>query len=221
MLTATPTNRGTGISIWGDDDELRSLYHLVHKLAGDSEYTDDAKGGRIKILHCFAYEIRHAYQESRLTKPLTIAEGVHQTDFGFNFSWIDLLFTLNCLRFNAAYTPTDSEDQIILQRLEQITRQALQDFDSKGAQEIEQFIGPHLLNINHPWIWQFNQQIEIDYMEMNINKSRFRQIPNLLRQTEKWGPLHSFLIGKIKTTAQELNCDVYEIEYLESPDIKW
>ncbi|MGF7077724.1 DUF6904 family protein [Mucilaginibacter sp. UYCu711] len=221
MLTATPTKRGTGISIWGDDEDLRALYQLVHTLAGDSEYTNDSKGGRVQILHCFAYEIRHAYQESRLTKPVTITEGVHQTDFGFNFSWIDLLFTLNCLRFNAAYTPTEPDDQTTLDRLEQITRQALQEFDTKGAQEIERFVGPHLLNVNHPWIWQFNQQLEIDYMEMNVNKTRFRNIPNLLRRTEKWSPLHSFLIGNIKATAKELNCDVYEIEYLEYPNIKW
>jgi hypothetical protein len=221
LLTATPTKNGTGLSIWGDDDDLRSLYQLVHALTGDGEWTDDAKGGRVKILHSFSYEIRHAYQEERLKKQGIVVDGVHLTLFGFNYSWIDLTFTLACLRFNAAYIPTDSDDQATLERLETITIQALHEFDPKGGQEIEQFIGPPMLNVNHPWIWQFNQQIEIDYMEMNVNKTRFRKIPNLLRQTEKWGPLYSFLISKINATAKDLDCDVYEIEYLEYPSIKW
>ena len=221
MLSSTSTKRGTGITIWGDEDDLQFLYQLVHQLAGDSHWTDDAKGGRCKILHSFAYEIRHAYQGSRLTRPVEITPGVHTADHGFNYSWIDILFTLACIRFNAAYTPTDKIDQELLGQLETIVKQALYEFDVKGAKEIEKFIGPHTLNVNHDWVWQFNQQIEIDYMEMNVNKTRFRNIPYLLNQTERWAPAHEWLKGKIKRTGTELGCDVYEIEYLEYPNIKW
>lgn len=221
MLSATCTKRGTGITIWGDDDDLRYLYLLVHTLAGEGEWTNDARGGRIKILHSFAYEVRHAYQESRLSRAVEITPGVHKTEFGFNYSWIDILFTLACLRFNAAYTATDEEMQSCLDQLEQWIRKALFAFDGKGAKHIEPLIGPHTLYVTHEWIWQFNQQIQIDYMEMNANKTRFRNIPYLLNQTERWGPTHSYLKSKIKRTADELGCDVYEIEYLEFPDIKW
>lgn len=221
MLSATSTKRGTGISIWGDGDDLRFLYQLVHQLAGVSHWTDDAKGGRCKILDGFAYEVRHAYQESRLDRKVEITPGVHVIEQGFNYSWIDMLFTLACLRFNASYTPTDETDQEWLDHLENCVNKALYEFDRKGAVEIEKFIGPHKLNVNHDWVWLFNQQIEIDYMAMNANKTRFRNIPCLLNQTEKWGPTHSWLIAKIKKTAIELECDIYEIEYLESPNIKW
>jgi hypothetical protein len=221
LLTATATKRGTGITIWGDDEDLRYLYQLVHSLTPYSEWTHDAIGGRIMILHSFAYEVRHAYQDDRLKKADPVVEGIHQTALGFNYSWIDIIFTLCCLRFNAAYAVTDEYDQSTLDQIEKITKQALHEFDPKGAKEIEEFIGPHRLNVNHPWIWQFNQQLEIDYMEMNVNKTRFRNIPDLLRRTEKWSPLHPFLTGKIKATAKELNCEVYEIEYLEYPNIQW
>jgi len=221
MLSATCTKRGTGISIWGDEDDLRFLYQLVHQLSGGSHWTDDAKGGRCKILDSFAFEVRHAYQESRLNRQVEITTGVHTTEQGFNFSWIDMLFTLACLRFNAAYAPTDQTDQEWLDNLEQCVRGTLYEFDAKGAKDIEKFIGPHVLNVNHDWVWQFNQQIEIDYLEMNVNKTRFRNIPYLLNQTDRWGPTHSWLKGKIQRTASELGCDVYEIEYLEYPNIKW
>jgi hypothetical protein len=221
MLSATCTKHGTGISIWGDEDDFRELYQLLHKLSGESHWTDDAKGGRIRILDSFAYEVRHTSQERRLSRPVEVTPGVHFTDQGFNYSWIDMMFTLACLRFNAAYTPTDQSDQDQLNHLELLVKQALYQFDSKGALEIEKLIGPHVLNVNHEWVWQFNQQIEIDYMEMTVNKTRFRKIPYLLKQTEYWSPTHSWLISKIERTATALGCDVFEIEYLEYPKIKW
>ncbi|WP_158828984.1 DUF6904 family protein [Mucilaginibacter lacusdianchii] len=221
MFSATCTKRGTGITIWGDEDDFRFLYDLVHKLAGDGEWTDDAKGGRTRILHSIAYEVRHAHQETRLMRPVEIASGVHVTEFGFNYSWIDLLFTLACLRFNAAYTATDEEEQTCLSRLEFWTKKALHEYDGKGAQHIETFIGPHALNVNHEWVWHFNQQIQMDYLEMNANKTRFRNIPYLLNQTEKWGPTYNNLNGKIARTAQELGCGIFEIDYTGFKDVKW
>lgn len=74
MLQGYPTKNGTGISIFGDYGDLKSLYAAVHEIAGSLDENNSRTKAQYQLLMNFAYEIRKAYSGQRLTDRL-IFEG--------------------------------------------------------------------------------------------------------------------------------------------------
>lgn len=66
MLQSNPTKKGTGIELWGDYGDLTRLYETIHKIGERlNEYKKEEKG-QSDIIMGFAYEVRKAFQHSRL-----------------------------------------------------------------------------------------------------------------------------------------------------------
>ncbi|WP_432327994.1 DUF6904 family protein [Mucilaginibacter sp. P25] len=70
MLQAYPTKNGTGVSIFGDYGDLKSLYEVVHGIAVSINADIPTQKGQNQLLMNFAYEIRKAYQGQQLTEEM-------------------------------------------------------------------------------------------------------------------------------------------------------
>lgn len=172
MLQGFPTKHGTGISIYGDNADLRSLYQTIHKIAERTEKNHDDP--LYVTLMAFAYEIRKAFSESRLKEKLIIDD--HENEcLGFHYLWTDLLITLSVLRHEAGYVATSKIDQANLYLLESVTKHALETYDLQGARTLKEFIGQRI-PINNPLLMQINQFINMEYLKTSATKTRFRTL---------------------------------------------
>lgn len=122
MLVAFPTKKGTGISIYGDRADLRSLHETIHKLA--EKHGEHPSQPQTDLLMGFAYEVRKAYEDQRSHEEL-IVSGAEVAYVGFNYLWTDLLILLCVARTCAGRTATSGIDQVNLLLLETRTKEAL------------------------------------------------------------------------------------------------
>lgn len=138
MLQGFTTRNGTGIAIYGDYCDLRSLYLTIGKVSEKvSQNTDDPQ---YATLMGFSYEVRKAYSEQRLKEVITF-DGNRDIEYlGFYYLWTDLLIFMNIFRHQAAYTVTEDLDQANLYMLEYIAKKALDSYDPKGAALLKSLI---------------------------------------------------------------------------------
>jgi len=141
MLQANPTESGTGISIYGDYADLDSLYETVHHIEDSLDEDNAYQRDQHMLLMNFAYEIRHAYQGTRLVKEMRFDDDYIHHYYGFQLVWTDLLIFTNALCNNAAYIQTDKLNQANLYLLEYVVEKALHAYDPTGAAEIQRLIG--------------------------------------------------------------------------------
>src|SRR5690606_7608824 len=112
MLQGYPTNNGTGISIFGDYGDLNSLYATVHEIANSLDQYNMRTKAQHQILMNFAYEIRKAYSDQRLTDKLIFdGDDKEMLYYGFHCVWTDILIFISALRHNAGYVQTDKLQQ--------------------------------------------------------------------------------------------------------------
>jgi hypothetical protein len=93
MIYIEPTKRGIGITVWGTQDDLNTLYAIVGKFWGEDQ-TPNIPGNenRNKLLGWFSYDLRKAYEGQRL-KRNTSPDGFDTaTYFGNQFTWVHFLF---------------------------------------------------------------------------------------------------------------------------------
>ena len=69
MLQGFSTQNGTGITIYGDYCDLRSLYLTISKISDKICLTEDDP--QCITLMSFSYEVRKAYSEQRLKEEIT------------------------------------------------------------------------------------------------------------------------------------------------------
>ena len=221
MLQGFSTQNGTGITIYGDYCDLRSLYLTISKIAEKvSRLEDDPKN---LTLMSFSYEVRKAYSDQRLKEEITF-DGDRKIDyFGFQCLWPDLLIFINVLREQAAYSVTNELDQANLYIIEHITKKALEEYDQEGAALLKNLIH-NGINVDNPLLVQINEFINIEYLKLKPTKKRFRNLYKLITNhfsswTEDGKNLKKFLDEKAKelgTTADKISFDEKEL-----PDVVW
>ena len=221
MLQGFSTQYGTGITIYGDYNDLRSLYWTILKI---SEKTLQVKDEPKSVtLAAFSYEVRKAYSEQRLKEELTFDGDRNIEYFGFQYLWTDLLILLNVLRYQASYTTTSDLDQANLYLLEHITKKALDGYDPEGAASLKDLIGQRI-DIGDPLLCQINEFVNIEYLRIKPSKARFRRLHLLISShfspyTKEGKELRQFLQAK----AKEIQAPVSEITFddKEFPEFIW
>ncbi|MGJ7030868.1 DUF6904 family protein [Niabella hirudinis] len=228
MIYIIPTGGGMGVELWGTYGDLYRLYEIIGKFWAKEDKNGPqpkASENRDKAISAFSYEIRKAFQGSRLEQPerghFHYSDGRH---LGVQISWVHFLFSLTAIKFNMRYSPTDKEDigQILL--LEYWLEKAMFDYDAVGAQQLSGFIEDGLYGGN-PHIYQYMRRITYDFFVLGGGKMAFRKLPQLLKKgiffSESYKEYEAFL----KKEAQRLNCDSSELELgddnFDYDSIKW
>lgn len=220
MIQAHPTNKGTGIEIYGDYGDLSNLYETVRKIAHRSEEYDATFKGQFQILMNFAYEIRKAYSNERLYQKMSYDSDHEVYYFGFQYLWTDLLYTISALRYNAGYVPLTKLDQATLYLIEFFTKKAIIEFDPQGAENIQHFIGQRL-DTTDELVYLINGAIDSEYLSEKPTIRRFRNIPNLLISYSSHLDKYRRFKLDLQIRADELNCGILDIEYENLPDVIW
>lgn len=132
MLIGFPTKYGTGIEIFGDEEDLKNLNEVTHIIRGD----DDSLS--FNMLINFSYETKKAYMEQRLKSPAK--SFIPKNYLGFRLFWPEIIVSVNLLRLNAGYRPTDKNIQSVLYNLEYIVEEALKNFDLILGVELAKYL---------------------------------------------------------------------------------
>jgi len=210
MLQGFTTKKGTGISIYGDYNDLKFLHQTLYKSCDTPN--DDDKNPISNIILNFAYEVRKAYSRNRLKEVLTF-DGVNDIEYlGFNYLWTDLLVTISALRHQAGYITTDEIDQANIYILEYITKMALEQYDEKGALILKNYIGQRI-DIEQPLLEQILQYINIAYLEEKPTKTRFRNIDNYLHHFASSTHEHKDFLIILEQRAMQMNCKPMELTF--------
>lgn len=221
MIKTFPTKRGTGVSIYGLADNLKYAYDVVHYLATSLDEGNIHMKGKHQLLMNFAYEIRKAYQGSRLTKTFIHQYGEEITYVGFDLVWTDILIFLNVLRDQAGYMPTSKRMQSVLYSLEAGIEEAIRAYDPENADEILTFIENRFM-IQSQYCFIIYQAVHIEFVGHSGGKRRFRKIPNLLSSHfSEFHDIHIDFVKRLEAMAKQQNCDPTELGYSEFPEIKW
>lgn len=228
MIYMMPTERGIGVELWGTYGDLYRLHEIIGKFWGKEEETGPqpkASANRDKAISAFSYEIRKAFQGSRLERlergHFHFSDGRH---LGVQISWVHFLFSLTAIKFNMRYSPTDKQDIAQIMLLEYWLEKAMFSYDEVGARELQGFIEDGLYGAN-PHIYQYMRCITHEFFILGGGKMAFRKLPQLLKKgiffSESYKEYEQFL----KKEALRLNCDSCELELSDDDfdydDIRW
>ncbi|HET7116343.1 MAG TPA: hypothetical protein VFI29_07615 [Hanamia sp.] len=221
MLQGFSTQNGTGITIYGDYCDLRSLYLTIDKIAEKvSQIEDDP---RYVTLMGFSYDVRKAYSEQRLKEEITFDGDRKIEYFGFQFLWPDLLIFISVLRYQASYSIMNELDQSNLYLLEHITKKALEEYDQVGVTLLKNLIGQQI-NILDPLLVQINEFINIEYLKLKPSKKRFRDLYLLISNNfSSWTKESKNLKIFLEEKAKELGATADKISFDEKgfPEVVW
>nr|WP_199079841.1 hypothetical protein [Pedobacter sp. ASV19] len=221
MLQAIATKSGTGVSIFGDYADLSSLYDTVHHIADALDEENKYQRGQHMLLMNFAYEIRHAYQGTRLIQRMSFDDEQSFNYYGFQLVWTDVLIFVSVLRENAGFLSTGRLNQANLYLLEYVLEQALSSYDATGAAEIIPLLGRGL-NIDGELSFIIYQTVHVQFVGDRSGKARFRKIPHLLRSYfSSWSPEHKQMLHSLTQSAKVHGCEIHELEFSDFPEIKW
>ena len=222
MLQAYPTKNGTGVSIFGDYGDLKSLYETVHDIASALDENNKSQKGQHLLLMNFAYEIRKGYSGQRLTDEVSFpGENYTLHYYGFQLVWTDILIFISALRHNAGYIQTERLHQAGMYLLEYVVERALHEYDQTGAAEIKNFIARGIA-VSTEYAFIIYQAIHLEYVADRAGKTRFRKIPKLLTNYfNTWAPEFKGLIASFEQSAREQKCEVTDLEFQDFPEIKW
>ncbi|MGB6152278.1 MAG: hypothetical protein WBG48_09815, partial [Pricia sp.] len=201
--------------------DLSSLHSTIHKIGTRLNDYDEKFKGQSDIIMGFAYEVRKAYEGSRLKEEFNFSSQDKVYYQGAQYLWTDLLFSISVLRLNAGYVTMDELDQANLYILEYITRKSLFEYDPKGAQDIQDFIGQRI-NVHDKLIFLMLQGINYEYLSNRPTKTRFRSIPKLIiGYTTPFTETHKLWKKELEKNAKRLKCDLLKIDYGEYPEFEY
>lgn len=222
MLSAYPTKKGTGISIYGDYGDLYTLYQTVTQVSLALDEARPIQKAHNMLLTNFAYEIRHAYSGHRLMEKINYIDDVELQSYGFRIIWPDMLVYLAVLRSCAGFTPTSKLHQSVLYMLEHLVEKAMFDYDAQGATILKDFICQQI-SIHHELALQLYQATHLSFISQYPGKPRFRKISNLITSHfSTYSAEHKKVVLDIEMYAKAHNCAPQDV-YLESefPEIEW
>lgn len=222
MLFSKPTKHGTGLILYGQQDELELLYEVIHGLAANLDDDKEDTKGKCLLLMNFAYEVRKAIQGDRIIQDFVIGgNDGFVTHYGCEFVWIDMLLFTNVLRYQARFFLLNRKYQAILAYLELAVEEALIEYDKKGASSISPLIGQGI-DIDTNYIFLIYQHAHIEFVSTKPSKKRFRDIPDLINcYFSKQSMYHKKLIKLIEEDAIKYNCRGVDLEVDEFPKIVW
>jgi len=221
MLQSNPTKKGTGIEIWGDALDLRSLHSTIHKIADNvSEEIPETKAQAL-ILLGFAYEVRKAEEGFRLHK--TINPGPEQKcDYvGLQYLWVDVIMVISVLRYNAGFVILHEQDQANLFMLTHAIRTAMEHYDAEGAKRLTKYLKGGISSWD-PMLILMLQGINFEYLSQKPGKTRFRKLADLIKgYTSHYEETHKLWKKELDKNAKKFNCSIFDLDYEEYPEFEW
>lgn len=211
MLIGYPTKFGTGIEIYGDYYDLRSLHevlHTIHRDVGEASFVSDLCMG-------LAYEVRKANGGHRQKKKIRPDDKTFY--YGFQYSWPDILITLNVLRQSVGYLGNYHEINANLFRLEHITIEALKQYDEVTAIKLVKWITEHKILL-YSGVNQILDEIRMRHYTEKNGKTRFKKLNQHIELILHYTKEHLELMQHYEERAKRLNCN---IENLEIPLQMW
>ena len=198
------------MEFWGDRNDLTSLYDTFNILSYSEFINPETYARNEQLLSIIPYEIRHAFQGDRLVDNKIDNGDINTTYYGFKTDWITLLYSISALRYNAGMQPTNELVQSNLFLLEYLTRSALHNYDSMGADAIETYIN-NKIDVTTKYLYHIHQYALRQFFCYKPGLKRFRQIPNILTRL-MYGTYLDSLIKIVDESAKELNCEIREVE---------
>ena len=225
MFYMIPTKGGLGVELWGTYDDLEQFYDLL-----TSNYLDEEKNhfpnneNRVSLLSSFSYEIRKAYEGSRLKNDKSPISHIPATYLGCTFSWPHILFSLTAYKFTLVYSPTSKLEASYIQILEYWLENAMQRYDPVGALKLKSFINGSLYGGN-PCIYQYMRSINLEFLSQGGGKRNFRKLPTILKRGQSGTDAYADYMEelekfakKVKTTPDLLEVDDEDFDY---EGLKW
>ena len=93
MIYAQATKKGTGVSIFGDELDLRNLHETIHFLVNDAPLMEEQKEGLLNL----AYELRHAAQGDREIEKVGYEKDNKNIYYGTKLVWPQILYEVAIL----------------------------------------------------------------------------------------------------------------------------
>ena len=212
MIYITPTKRGMGIELWGTYEDLNNFYEVISRFWMD-ENKPNIKGfeNRDKLISGFSYEIRKAFEGSRLKRETSHYSFDKVEYFGAQISWPHFIFSLTALKYNMRYRETTKYDISMFLLIEFWLEKAMISYDEIGASNLIGFIEDGIYGANE-YIYSYMRSINLDYFLLGGGKRAFRKLPELLKRgvfyTEEYKAYKTFL----ETEARKLGCEINNME---------
>lgn len=213
MLSAMPTKKGTGLSLFGHADDLETLHETIHFLCGGSEGALDQHEHALSV----AYEIRKAFERQREVRNSEYGELL-----GTSFVWPHIVFYASYFRQLAAYLPTNKKHQSILSSLEYCIESALVEYDPKVGAEVVS-IYPPVGAVTPGFFDSYIADVTYSFLYQNgSGRMRFRRLPVLVRSMAQWSPEYGEYAAVLEREAKKQGCSPYQLhDSREWPEIEW
>lgn len=225
MIYIIPTKRGMGVELWGTREDLTNFYNVVGRFWNDDNKLN-IKGyeNRDKLISGFSYEIRKAFEGSRLKRETSHYSFDEIEYLGAQISWVHFLFSVTALKFNMRYSETSKFDISMMLQIEFWLEKAMNNYDEIGARNLVGFIEDGLYGANE-FIYHYMRSINLDYFLLGGGKRAFRKLPDLLKRgifyTDEYRSYKTFL----ENDAKRLGCEIDNMEIdddnVDYDSIKW
>lgn len=213
MLYLIPTKKGIGVEIWGTYEDLDFLYDFIDRFwTVDGDYKNiPGEESRNIVISSFSYEIRKAKQGARLVRSESHLHPIKNQYLGCQITWVHLLFTLSCIKFNMQFDEVDKLERSHMLLLEYWIEESMKEYDPVGAKDLVLFT-QNVLYGGNPYIYHYMRSIDIDYLLLGGGKRAFRKLAGLLEKgiifTSEYEAFEKFLVRE----AKRLKCDISNLE---------
>lgn len=219
MLYTTHTKRGLGVQVWGSYDDLRTLYDIISKFWNVPEF-EHISGfeNRNELISSFSYEVRKGMAGSRVSyKDPRLPENGNQL-YGFEVSWVHIIFSLAALKENWNLIPPNKLDLSVFYSLGYWIEDALEAYGSATVDKIKPYLNGAIYGAN-PCLYQFMRQINMDFFLLEGGKQAFRKLPSLLRASTYGTTEYNKVNNDFEKDAKRSGCRPHEIDFDEESDI--
>lgn len=225
MIYIIPTKQGMGVELWGTHEDLNNLYEVIGRFWNDENKLNiNGYENRDKLISGFSYEIRKAFEGSRLKRKTSHYSFEETEYFGTQISWVHFLFSLTALKFNMRYSETSKLDISMILQIEFWLERAMNNYDEIGARNLVGFIDDGLYGANE-FIYHYMRSINLDYFLLGGGKRAFRKLPNLLQRGIFFSDEYKSYKNDLEKDAKRLGCDVNDMDIdddnIDYDNMKW
>ena len=216
MLLSTPTKKGAGLSIWGDELDLKSAYRAIEILASSPV----ANSINRDLLMGLAREFRKAYEGSRDSRQFGTFDPV--TYKGMKILWTSFLPVLPILRYLAGFMKSTREVQSVLYALEDCAADAIREADPRVLAQCESW-----MDRAHFWAHDYNYEF-LDWQAKRFIvrhktlKSRMTNLPKFLQSLHWSSDDYKTFTAVWNAHADSMSVPPQQIQDLSPwPDFQW
>lgn len=224
MLYTVYTERGLGVQIWGTYDDLRTLYEVISRFWSVPEFEHiEAFENRNELISSFSYEVRKGMEGSRLTKKSSHFSEEENQYYGFEVSWVHILFSIVALKENWKLIPPDKLDLAYFYTLEYWVESGLDGFDSVTGAKVKPYLNGGIYAANS-LLYQFMRQINLKFFLLGGGKNAFKKLPELLKASAYSTPEFNELNMHLQKEATRLGVKPECLDFDEGNsiyEVKW